>query len=225
MWPFGAKKISVPDRAWFNYELSANEFTPDIQELTSRRTNLFVYDRLQPQFPEFTEHLKDKIEGNAITAFTTDKFETVKANLGKESFPIPLPVNNQQIIQNLASPFRNGCRIPFAKVKGFIYNVPTDLIPKLDRMKRNGEQFARVRTPVVVPFKEVWRGKDTKKYICEFEKHQLVTVTMYVAVRDFWLPLLDGGFLYKPVQIYKYFGTSTGIKDYSYFDFNEECCK
>lgn len=215
---FGLNRISLPTVPEFNWMNSEGVFTPDLLNLeVFEKVNLFVYDSLQTGYPRYREYMA-RHSVRRWTAFSVDKFVTFKARLGKDSYPIPLPMTDAEAE---AAPWRGRKKLVPMKIKGEIHEIYTERVPVLDWFKRNTEQFSRVRTNFVVPYTEILRTKDGQ-VVWGAERQALVFASMYVGIPDYWNDLIDDGFMFEPLRRFKYWGSFSSIKEYSYFDYNLE---
>ena len=99
-------------------------------------------------------------------------------------------------------------KLYFARIKGEVHVVPTKRIPKLDTWMLNTVQFKRIRINVLAPERDHFyidngvldyvTGLDLPYTLQGFkhwrgpERIVKLRVWMYVAVRDYWTPVIDG---------------------------------
>jgi len=93
-------------------------------------------------------------------------------------------------------------KLHFARIKGEVHKVPTKQIPKLDTAMRNGVQFRRTRVLLLASERDhqleenFWHkhvtGAPLYKHILTEERTVILRAFMYVAMRDYWNPIIDG---------------------------------
>ena len=194
------------------------EYTPDVGILSQYPIQrLFVPDELQ-RFHPGEDLLRDYSEPLGH-GFTKTQFSMFKTRLGRE-YGQYYPV----IVEDRFS------TSPFARIKGELYAVSAGLFSEqLDRYKENGVQFVRKRIIVDIPFRTVRKELEQKVVITADGKRSSrvtgsttntsdlkqiqVKAWMYIASSEFWLPLIDDGFLFQPVKTY----TDKSGKPYYFF--------
>ena len=81
---------------------------------------------------------------------------------------------------------------PQSLVKGEIWSIFADRIPKLDKYKTNGVQFIRKRVKIIVPYIEVRETYGYGKHSVNMIKS--VTCWFYEGLTSFWNERLDAGY-------------------------------
>jgi hypothetical protein len=186
---------SVPSvnttRMWqsaFDYLTSVTpaQFTPDLHRLTQHYIQLlFVMDQLTVDHREL---LNEDVALKLGYGFTAEKYSFWRKRLGRESFGIPL----------------EHCKfhaVPVARIKGTLYAVSVpQFYEKLDFYYQNGVLYERKRIRTVIPYvKERIKGDGT----VEIDKRStFVWAWAYLAVKDYWHPQLDAGYLFTPVHCF-----------------------
>lgn len=173
--------------------------TDDVYALEQRQCQLlFVYDEMMSRHREYKERI-EPYSTCVATAFTKDKFSLWKRDLKEQSFPIPLEVGYTGA--------------PLAAVKGELYIIASKQLISIDNYKANGLLYARKRIKVNVPY----RRYDQWGTLQPLEYREL-KAWMYVGL-DKWNELLDSGYTFKPVKLYK--PNDPNREKYYYFTISE----
>lgn len=168
------------------------EFTPDFADLQTKNHRLFVYDRRMAGYDQHNLIAGAKWRA---TAFTYFKYQMLKYDLGKDSYPIPYelpkedPAKWGMIVDGMA-----------ARIRGELYEVDADLLAELDSQYQNGVQFLRKRSKILIPHTK--RVKVNKRsaimnpYQDGYESAKIIITTprevaeytawIYVAIPKFW---------------------------------------
>lgn len=227
------KERDMPTRKFIQQQLHRYRYTPDIYKLDQYEKQLvFIADELMKAFPLHLNFIKGTVahatEPKATqycgTAYTRNLFSVFKYKVPGKVSPIILPTKYH---------VPRSCR-----VKGELWLLPAYYIPFIDMYKMNGEVFQRLRVRVDVPFREL----KTTEQLSSYERvdkriktwynipKDLLTepriesnrAWMYVAIPSYWEPLLDGGYMFSPIKIFR--SRNTAIGDYFYFTRGELNC-
>lgn len=210
------KERDLPTKEYIQQQLNRYRFTPDIYKLDQYEKQLvFIADELMKAFPLHLNFIKGA--QYCGTAYTHNLFSVFKYKVPGKVSPIVLPTKYH---------VPRSCR-----VKGELWLVPAYHIPFIDTYKMNGEVFQRLRVRVDTPFREL---KTTEMLSSEerVDKRiktwynipkELLTepriasnrAWMYIGIPSYWEPLLDGGYMFSPVKIFR--SRNTSIGDYFYF--------
>lgn len=195
-----------------------NRFTPDIGLLERHPFQMvFVYDELRRDGHQYKDLLSEH-SAYAGTAFTKWNYTLLRQELGEASRGIMLDANYTY---------------PKArKVKGEVLFVESKRISWLDTYKENGIQFLRQKIVVLVPYYDQVRlpslqegGRHKSEYEAVFgqgrvnvkvPKMQEHHVWAYMAIPEYWDPLLDNGYIYRAVDLFQAHNKTINI----YQDFN-----
>lgn len=192
----------------FNNWPSSHDFRNHLQEVYNSKTPdwalleqhqfqlLFVFDELKRGFPQFD--LINQHGAYACKAYTKADYEMYIQSLGLASVPIVLPSSGEQKMF-----YGRNEREP-AKVMGEVHIVEPEAFKRLDEYKDNGVQFQRERIRVMVPYRKVIQlndpevrkddlpyGKNIKHSVARMH---VIKTWAYIAVPDYWEPMLDGGY-------------------------------
>lgn len=184
MWNiFRRKKLVDKFQAAELKHFSANDakLTPDIASLEKfQHVLLFAADETMEQ-REKHPLIAAEVAGG-WGAFTESEFTLVVKNLGRESLAIPLDVKFQSI--------------PSARIRGQLFLIRPYVFKLLDNYKQNGVQFKRLRINVQIPSRvKSWNGmRDVQLPL------KTVEAWTYLGVEEYWMPLLDSGYLFKPAS-------------------------
>jgi len=169
-------KVPVPTVNFYIHIKKMLKYTPDLAKLREKPAHfMFFVDDLK------RGHRRHEMLKGAeffATAFSRSGYSMWKHNLGKETFPIPFEDSDAVV--------------PFSKVKGELYLVPTDMIKILDEHRQNGVQFIRKRVRLAIPFRTVRMDKDAKVVYTSRTREQYWSAWMYVGINDYWVELLNG---------------------------------
>jgi len=197
MWPFKTNlKLNGIQRDIPAY--TGENYTPDRLWLERHEwVYMFFYDETMLNRKNYKFIREDSFRlWQAFTA--NDKFVMWKKRLGTETFPIPLEGADKiydgpgvtSVRLNKLGPERIKATV-MGRIKGEIHAVrPHVLWNTLDRHYLNGLEFRRERVKLIVPY----RIKESND---EFLK--TIKAHMYVGIKDYWSPQLDGGLLYSTV--------------------------
>lgn len=191
----------------------ASMYTPDMHELRMYKTVLlFVCDehmRGNTKSGEFQEHCRFLISG-----FTAPRFVLWRKTATGEAIPLRGKEGDTYA--------------PPARIRGEIYQVPTDYLVWLDKAKENTVVYKRKLVKIHIPYRIVerqlvWSRAELSHAFQKQRALRLVSekmehveeVYMYIGVEDFWNDQLDGGYLCKPV---KRFTPSSDLKN-PYYQF------
>lgn len=197
--------VPNPDPTWKEllgrYLNNDYAFTPDQFKLDQyQHQYVFVADELMKPFPLHNNFFEgSKLE---CIAYTKNKFSTFIYKLPDKPNLIILP-------NEFSRPSRQ-------RVRGELFLVPAWRIHELDQYKQNGEVFQRLRVRVAVPNRKIIKPRtlfdNRKLYFYKkmwynipkkaLDKPLLTSVRawMYVAIPSYWLPLLDGGYMFSPLK-------------------------
>ena len=129
-----------------------------------------------------------------------------------ESLIIALPKQDQLTTTEWVEANRHRNRYDhWAKIKGELWKVPSNHFYSLDKFMGNGRVFRRSRVLLEVPLKMLYRnGAHThiERIIPNQEAY------MYVGIKEFWEPQLDGGYYFQPMTIFN--NSSLNRKYYCY---------
>lgn len=88
-----------------------------------------------------------------------------------------------------------------ARIKGEVHLIETAGLIKLDNHKENGVQFERKRVRILVAAYPQKTASDGNIQLGQ-EHVFPIEMWMYVAKQDYWEPLIDDGYLFKPVDVF-----------------------
>lgn len=192
-------------RDMLDLQTSASErskWTPDCAQLEEHAFQLlFVYDRLQPDFPDYEKVVKEHVI-HAGVAFTNEKFVMQKFRLGKDSYPIIQRKENYIIT-------------PPRRIKGQLYYIQSEVIKELDSMARNGIEFKRELLEIYMPYTQLKKpapmlygkereeavakgepeGRTRAEYLAVFgtehpsfhiKRDTILKAYAYVGINDYW---------------------------------------
>lgn len=161
------------------------KYTPDIRTMEQKLNwNLFIYN----QFMQDRRSHQDLIEPGDVhfrgTAFSEgNTFVMYKRDLGELSFPIVM--RNRYETKKLQYNPKPTILNPIgSRIKGEIWNVPTERYLELDRFMENTVSFKRIRINVVIPFLAKKDG------LTVAEDYRIKRCWMYVGVPEYWDALL-----------------------------------
>jgi hypothetical protein len=130
-----------------------------------------------------------------------------------DSLVVALPKKDQNSTSEWVEANRSRNRFDhWAKIKGELWLVKPSVFIELDKYMMNTVRFQRTRISLEIPLKEI-TTKGVRRIITEQEAF------MYIGITDVWEPLLDGGYLFKPMPIFN--NTSLSRKYYSYTNLEE----
>lgn len=180
------------------------QFTPDYHDIGSRKGNLvFIHDDMMCLGP-----MHDLVKEGSLSgfypftyAYTSQKFNFVRKDLGLKSFPIALQLKEDQNM-----PMHVAYR---SRIRGEIYAVRPETIVSLDTHRQNGVQFQRVKMNINIGSRKlresVWtdaNGKDRYEYKLDKEEMCTVPCWMYVGREEYWKDQLESEFFeFKPIDI------------------------
>jgi hypothetical protein len=171
------------------------KYTPDFPVLQDLKEHLFfIVNDFQRGCPNHV-HLGKAHYGTR--AFSFDGFECYRECLTDKVIPF-----YERRIPDVVD------KAYFARLKGEVWSVKTNQIPVLDTEMRNGVQFVRRRISLLAPDKDhvcidngqydYVSGLPLPYHLAGFkhyvsgEKVFMLQAWMYVAMRDYWNPLIDG---------------------------------
>lgn len=186
------------------------ETTPDHLKLAQYSEQyLFVVDNLKKNQPKHW-FMKDMVE-KKCEAYTVDNYVCHNYNLGAETYVIPILHEGEK------SPLGKDSfmHAPPAIISGELFLVNDyKLFEQLDRLRDNTVKFERKRVDIQIPYRRTKWLKDVSKTPPELIPVSPTRATtgwythhmkafMYVAKREYWDPLLDGGYLFSPTKLVK----------------------
>lgn len=94
-------------------------------------------------------------------------------------------------------------KISSAPIRGQVFEIPTEVLITLDKLKQNGTMYRRIQMPIAVP--AVRHFKTMKDNITKVEqapeKIYNIHAWMYIGDNDYWNERVDGGFTFSPARI------------------------
>jgi gamma-glutamylcyclotransferase (GGCT)/AIG2-like uncharacterized protein YtfP len=201
-------RVHGPDAQWMGEAIKQYPNTPDVWILGSYEYQLvFVYGSQMRGHPQ--HELMNNEGAFAATAYTDNRFELWRKELGSATFPIALAKSNwSKPDWNRASPQR---------VQGELYAVSTPQLIRLDNHFQNTLEFRRKRVPLVVPYRhlfEVDGRTDIQRKIAEITgaklvpevvqtdvNVQMVKAWMYIGDSKYWGQQLSHFF--QPAPVYQ----------------------
>lgn len=170
----------------------ACKFTPDYPVLLDLKAHLFfVVDDLQSGC---RNAIGDKY---GCRAYTNSGFECYREVLTDKVIPF-YGSRKPELVD----------KMHFARMKGEVHKVPTKQIPAIDTVMRNGVQFKRTRILLLAPETlhtcvdngqlDYVTGRPLPWMLQGFKHHVsperviILRAWMYVAMRDYWNPIIDG---------------------------------
>lgn len=208
-------QIKHPPQSWFDTVKNTVSFTPDWRSLSEREfLVMFFYNELMCNNTEYERFLKN-YSVFLSNGFSVEPFTMFKKKLGKFSFPIALR--------------KRFTTEPYLPVKGEIFFVETNHIPKIDQYMMNGTQFRRELITIRVPITQKVRFKDKSlaekalgiplesSYVI-FKREKFIKAWTYVGKPSLWLSLIEGGYELGSVRFY----SEKSILDRKYFYFSSK---
>lgn len=128
------------------------------------------------------------------TCYTEGKFTLWKKDLGKHSYPIPLPESYRPT---------GYVRWPVepARIRGELWKIHPEQFILLDSYKQNGIQFRRQRVQVILPAAPVgWRTRDYP-IVGDFTIHGITPAWMYMGLQKHWDDQIGGIFASAQVEL------------------------
>lgn len=186
---FGIDKIDLR-----SFGKDGSEFTPDLWKLEQHEYQLlFVPDVFMSRHRGFAILEETAYERKPIaTAFTADNFWGFwKHKLGADSYAVPL------VNQRKDNTWYNAC----GRIKGELLAIRPRAFIDLDIYYQNRLEFLRFRNNIIIPYK-----KKTYARIGELvsdDYTHMVRAWMYMGIRSYWEPLLDGGYTFCPVTSFE----------------------
>src|SRR5579872_1423786 len=168
-------------------DLIRPDITPDMWRLGQYKwQHLFVMGdenerdlAVEASFTQLPEH---------PTCYTEAPFTLWKKDLGKESYPIPLPETYRPT---------GYVRWPVepARIRGELWKIHPEQFILLDSHKQNGIQFRRQRIKIILPAAEVaWRGKNGYPTLGDFHVRAIIPAWAYLGIEDYWDAQIGGVF-------------------------------
>ena len=195
MFNFLRKANGVDIKAILEAADAAVEYTPDMWRLNRYEwQRLFVPDEMQRGFYRYPLIQEDSFF--RARGFTEESYVMYKKKLGEATYAITLP-----------GPVFND---PIAHIGGQVHYVRPHVFKELDRLKLNGLHFERKRVSILVPFREQVTNRTAGH-----ERVRRANAWMYVGIPDYWVPQLDGGYLFDRVK--KFNCKSKFVSDYYLF--------
>lgn len=200
----------VPDEQFLQRIEAERDRSPDLTKLQSRKYRaFFIYDTLMKGRKDF--HLIEPFilqtdpEGDSTVynAYTNDRFEVWQRTRDDGySFPVALRTGSPTAKNDFSQ--KGGNSVGSARVKGKLYLIDTSVINSLDNIKANRLVFERELVDVLIPYKTRTIHKESLKSIhISDELPQIVRAQMYVGINEHWEPMLDGGYEFQPVQLFR----------------------
>lgn len=160
--------------------------TPDFPVLLDLKAHLFfIVDNRQTGCPNALN------EKYGCRAYTNSGFECYRESLTDKVIPF-YGYRKPELVDKMY----------FARMKGEVHKVPTKDIPKLDTEMGNGVQFKRTRVLLLASDRDhqleenFWHkhitGAPKYKHILSDDRIVVLRAWMYVAMRDYWNPIIDG---------------------------------
>lgn len=179
-------------RPWVQQAQEEIDSTPDMEVLeTTTHVRVFVYDDMMSGMRN-NQRLWDF---NAMEylgwGYSAKRFMTWMRK-PSEVFALP-PEEDHLFKRNTPNP---------AMIMGEIYNIPSAVIPELDKFYENMVRFNRTRLPITVPYNKSATGKDGNTYISHKERYVSLPCWMYVGEPRFWSKRIDVGYEYSPVKLF-----------------------
>lgn len=179
----------IPNKRWFEEIAAQNFYTPDMWYLERFQCQLlFVYNELLPG--HIMHHLIENPGDAASTGYygyTRKKYVLWKHRAYGTVHQQPLPLAVEPL-------FRAS---PLAPIKGFLYLVRPHQYNQIDLYMQNTLYYERERITIDVPYREI--NNFDKRAVSEL-KFEPVEAWMYLAVQEYWEPLLDHGMHFTPVR-------------------------
>lgn len=191
-------------------EKEKEKWTPDHLKLAQySHQYMFVVDSLKKA--QLQHWLIKEAATMKATAFTSDLYVSYDYGLGNQAYNIPIPHEEEK----KPKPYLSYMNAPPSIIAGELFLISDyTVFEKVDRLKANGVKFIRKRVDIQIPYRREKWIKDVSKIPSE-----LIPITpgrattgwythnmkawMYVGVKDYWEPLIDGGYLFKPTPLIK----------------------
>lgn len=203
------ENVPLPSVNFYIHINKLLKYTPDLAKLREKRAHYMFFPDDMKRGHRRHAMIKESSKFCA-QGFTKSGFSMWRHNLGQESYPISFEDKD--------------AFVPFLKLKGEVFLVPTDTIKILDEHRENGVQFLRKRVRISIPFRIQRMDRDAKVIHTSRTYEQHLSPWMYVGVNDHWVELLNG-IQFSPVT-QQYFGKemeSMKYYEFVYKDyFNEE---
>lgn len=183
-----------------------SSFTPDAVQLEKKAWQpVFICCQLGKGGTEHHHidgHCKltdDEGRSTNMAVLTTDRFELWQALRGEETYPIALRTKSKPASMFEAElNMRNARRS--ALLKGKLYQIRSDMMFILDRIRHNGVVFNRELIDCQIPFRFLG-GQQLGEARLSHEYTRPAKAWFYVAENEFWEPLIDGGSYFKPARL------------------------
>lgn len=212
-----ARSAQYPSEEWLDAASKFNELTPDLAKLEEKSHHLvFLYGTNQQGHRDH-----DLVAEHGVveaTAFTAKPHTMFKKDLGVESYPIAVR--------------RKYHKIPFTRIKGELVSLNSYRFKELDAFIQGQVQFnpadegrgppkigvlpfLRKRAMVVVPYRVPWT--QNLGHMPFLMRVCAVEAWMYVGNPAYWDDVVDNGYLYPAVQVYR----PRHAWDRPYYSFNK----
>lgn len=184
--------------------LKVLKYSPDAALLSQYKGwHLFCYSREQIGHPDY-QLISDAT--HIGTAYSLREFSGWRKIVGHGSYAIALD-NNAPIFDDTQEEYvRLGwepmMRAYKNKIKGEIHFVTPDTITALDSLLENGVAFERRRVTLQLPYRFLYEAADGSRHV-SFRRTEIIVAWMYIGKNDYWNPLLDNGFLFKPMKLFQ----------------------
>lgn len=207
----------LPPTEWFKEIEDRQRYTPDGHLNDSREFMLlFVYDRKMEKMNENSLIADSSLpnRGKLATAFTSKSFYMVTKQLGQFKYPIALEMKPSMTTR-------------IAKIKGELWKVRPDRYLELDKHMENKVFFKRRRIQITVPcYISVNRvpgasvNNNAARLLGGTKRGPYapsVEAWTYIGDPDYWVPQLDGGYIFKRCPIFTAKNPQTWVQEYTQF--------
>lgn len=136
-----------------------------------------------------------------MSAFTKDRYELWTANRGPDTYPVALRTGGPAA-NWLTSDYQKAQGAKSARLKGKLYQIRSDIIFQLDRLRHNGVVFNRELVDCLIPYRYLGSQKLGEARLSPEYVHK-IKAWFYIADNGYWEPLIDGGIYFTPARLIK----------------------
>lgn len=182
-------------------------WTPDAIQLEKKEWQpVFICCQLGKggrEHPHIEGHYKltdDEGRNASMAVFTKGRYELWLAKRGEDTYPVPLLTKARA-----ASWLDSECEqqnqfVKAAKLKGKLYQIRSDCIFQLDRLRHNGVVFNRKLIDCEIPYRFLG-GQQLGEARLSHEFTYPIKAWFYIAENDYWEHLIDAGAYFTPARL------------------------
>lgn len=130
--------------------------------------------------------------------YTTNKFTFWKKDLGKLSFPVPLPEGYRP--SNFVR-----WEVEPARIQGELWSIRPRAFISLDILRQNTLQFRRERVRIACPWRDVYRTVSNAHISPDYIIN--IPAWMYIGVQNYWDPQIGGLFASAQIDTREHYPT------------------